>query len=127
MCVSVCTENLQRNSLQEGSCKISVLKDFVQMTRKKHLWRSSTRTQSQLYTATPISSFFQCHISFRLFAFVSRHVYFDRSFLYGIHFWAKVFRFHIERWPEWDSYPLSCTFCAHALTTELSGRTLSCA
>ena len=27
---------------------------------------SSTRTQSQFYTATPISSFVQCHISFRL-------------------------------------------------------------
>ena len=27
---------------------------------------SSTRTQSQLCTATPISSFVQCHISFRL-------------------------------------------------------------
>ena len=27
---------------------------------------SSTRTQSQLYAATPISSFVQCHISFWL-------------------------------------------------------------
>ena len=27
---------------------------------------NSTRTQSQLCTATPISSFVQCHISFRL-------------------------------------------------------------
>ena len=42
---------------------------------------NSTLTQSQLCTATPISLFVQCHISFRLFALVSRHVYFNRSFL----------------------------------------------
>ena len=23
--------------------------------------------------------------------------------IYGIYFWAKVFRFHKESWPEWDS------------------------
>ena len=34
-----------------------------------------TDTQSQLCTATPVSVFVQCHISFQLFAFVSRHVY----------------------------------------------------
>ena len=33
-----------------------------------------THTQSQLSTATPISSFVPCHISFGLFAFVSHHV-----------------------------------------------------
>ena len=39
-------------------------------------------------------------------------------------FWAKVFRFHIESWPEWDSNPRPRAYRAHALTTELSGRTM---
>ena len=42
-------------------------------------------------------------------------------------FWAKVFRFHIESWPEWDSNPRPRTYLAHAPTTELSGRTMKCA
>ena len=44
-----------------------------------------------------------------------------------MHTWAKVFRFHIESWPEWDSNPRPCAYRAHALTTELSGRTMRCA
>ena len=35
-------------------------------------------------------------------------------------YWAKVFRFHIESWPEWDSNPRPRAYRAHALTTELS-------
>ena len=42
-------------------------------------------------------------------------------------YWAKVLRFHIESWPEWDSNPRPSGYRAHALTTELSGRTMSCA
>ena len=40
---------------------------------------------------------------------------------------AKVFRLHIESWPEWDSNPRPCAYCAHALTTETTGRTMICA
>ena len=40
-----------------------------------------TRTQSQLCTATPISSFVQCQVFISAIAFVSRHVYFNRVFL----------------------------------------------
>ena len=40
---------------------------------------------------------------------------------------AKVFRFHIEIWPELDSNPPPCAYRAHALTTEVSGRTMKCA
>ena len=42
-------------------------------------------------------------------------------------FLTKVFRFHVESWPEWDSNPRLCAYCAHALTTELSGQTMKCA
>ena len=48
---------------------------FRRSNRLSYQAMSSTRTQNQLSTATPISSFVQCPISFRLFAFVSRHVY----------------------------------------------------
>ena len=37
------------------------------------------------------------------------------------------FRFHIESWPEWDANPPPRAYRAHALTTELSGRTIRCA
>ena len=47
---------------------------FKRFNRLSYHAMSSTRTQSQIWTATPISSFVQCHISFRLLAFVSRHV-----------------------------------------------------
>ena len=42
-------------------------------------------------------------------------------------FWAKVFRFHIGSWPEWNTNPLPRTHRAHALTTELSGQMMRCA
>ena len=42
-------------------------------------------------------------------------------------FCAKVFRFHIESWPEWDLNPRPRAYGAHALTTELSGRMIRCA
>ena len=54
---------------------------FRHSNRLSYQATSSTRTLSQLCTATPISSFVQCHISFRLFAFVIRHVCFNRSFM----------------------------------------------
>ena len=38
-----------------------------------------------------------------------------------------AFRFHIESWPERDSNPWPRTYRAHALTTELSDRTIRCA
>ena len=31
----------------------------------------------------------------------------------GIYLWAKVFRFHIESWPEWDSNPRPRAYRAH--------------
>ena len=50
---------------------------------------------------------------------------------YYIYVWhtfcAKVFRFHIESWPEWDLNPRPRAYGAHALTTELSGRMIRCA
>ena len=42
-------------------------------------------------------------------------------------FWAKVFRFHIESWPEWNTNPPPRTHRAQALTTELSGQMMRCA
>ena len=42
-------------------------------------------------------------------------------------FWAKVFRFHMESWPEWDSNLRPRAYRAHTLSTELSGRTMRCA
>ena len=48
--------------------------------------------------------------------------------MYGIHFeFIKVFRFHIESWPEWDTNLRSRIYRAHALTTELSRQTMSSA
>ena len=42
-------------------------------------------------------------------------------------YWAKVFRFHVESWPEWESNPWPRAYCVHALTTELSGWMMRCA
>ena len=42
---------------------------------------SSTRTQSHFFTTTPISSFIQCHISFRPFPFVDYNVYLIKVFV----------------------------------------------
>ena len=55
---------------------------FRHSNRLSYQATSSTSTQSQFCTTTPFSSFVQCHISFRLFASVSHHVYFNRNFLY---------------------------------------------
>ena len=41
--------------------------NFFKCLKKSYQAMSSTHTQSQLCTATPISSFAQCPISFRLF------------------------------------------------------------
>ena len=46
--------------------------------------------------------------------------------IYGVHFWAKVFRPHIESWPEWDSNLKPRTYHTHALTTDLSGQLMRC-
>ena len=48
-------------------------------------------------------------------------------YIYGIHFELRCFRFHIESWPEWDLNPQPRSYCAHALTTELSGQMMKCA
>ena len=39
-------------------------------------------------------------------------------------FWAKVFWFHVESWPKWNTNPQPRVDCAHALTTELPDRTM---
>ena len=44
-----------------------------------------------------------------------------------VYMYMKVFRFHIEIWPEWDSNPRPCAYSAYALIIELSGRTMRCA
>ena len=44
-------------------------------------------------------------------------------YIYIIHFELRFFDFHVKSWPEWDSNPRPCAYRAHALTTELSGRT----
>ena len=40
---------------------------------------------------------------------------------------AKVFQFQIESWPECYPNPRPRGYRPHALTTELSGRTMRCA
>ena len=93
---------------------------------------SSTHIQSQLCTANPSSSCIQCHISFRLFAFLSPHVSFNRSFLHVI---ASAFRLElipmvfttdkffevaIESLPEWKLlYPRPLNSVETLLATEL--------
>ena len=57
-------------------------------------------------------------------AFFSIYIY---IYIYDIHIGLRFFRFHIESWPEWDSNPRPRAYRAHALTTELSGRTMRCA
>ena len=52
-----------------------------------------------------------------LYIFYSIYIY-----IYKIHFWAKIVRFHIKSWTEWDSNPQTWAYRTHALTTELSGR-----
>ena len=55
---------------------------------------NSVRTQSQLCTATPISSFVQCHISFRLFAFI---ILFTASSVLGYEkFTALMFTYSVR-------------------------------
>ena len=64
---------------------------------------SSSRTQSQSSTATPMSSFVQCSCFILIIVFVSRHIRFKRNLAqlitlvaewidtYGIHHW-RIFR-----------------------------------
>ena len=54
---------------------------------------------------------------------VCGHIYI--YILYMVFIWAKIFPFHIDSWPEWDSNPWPCAYRAHALTTELSSQTMS--
>ena len=37
-------------------------------------------------------------------------------------YWAKVFRFPIESWPEWNLNPQPCAYHVHVVTLELSGK-----
>ena len=53
----------------------------VQTNRLSYQAMSSTRTESQLCTATPILSFCSVSNFISTIAFVSRHVYFNGSFL----------------------------------------------
>ena len=53
-------------SCPEWDLNPRLLNPFRRSNRLSYQAMSSTRTQSQLCTATPISSFVQCHISFRL-------------------------------------------------------------
>ena len=66
---------------------------------------NSTHTQRQLSRAAPIWLFGQCHISYRLLAFVSRHVYLIisvRSHM-SVAEWADTDG--IQHWPIlWSSY-----------------------
>ena len=79
---------------------------------------SSTRTQNQLCTFSPIELFVQCHISFRLFpSSVATFIYFNRSFLevitsvcqneliHMVFTTEGFFKVAIENWPEWDLNP----------------------
>ena len=50
------------------------------------------------------------------------HIYIFYTYIYiyiyiyiWYSFWAKVFRFHIESWPEWDSNPRPRAYRVHAL------------
>ena len=36
----------------------------------------------------------------------------------------KTMRILVQNWPEWNSKPQPCAYRAHALTTEISGRTI---
>ena len=47
--------------------------------------------------------------------------------IYMVLILAKVFRFYMKNWPEEDSNQRPRAYRAHALTTELSGRTMRCA
>ena len=60
-------------------------------------------------------------ISFSLARYIYIYIY-----IYDIHFELRFFDFgfHIESCPQWDSNPRPCAYCAHALTTELSGQTM---
>ena len=42
-------------------------------------------------------------------------------YIYGIPFELRFLRFHVESWSKWDLNPQPRAFCAHALTTEVSG------
>ena len=49
------------------------------------------------------------------------YIYKLYTYIYGIHFELRFLRFHVESWSKWDLNPQPCAFCAHALTTEVSG------
>ena len=51
--------------------------------------------------------------SIYLFIYIYIHIYIYIYVWYS--FWAKVFRFYIESWPEWDSNPRPHAYRAHAL------------
>ena len=83
---------------------------------------SSTRTQSQLCTATPISSFIQCQVSFRLLpssvaTFILTEIFLEaitwvwQNELINLVFTTEgFFEIAIESWREWDLNPRPCEF-----------------
>ena len=62
-----------------------------------------------------LNSFFRVNIYIYIYMYLSLYIWYS--------FWPNVFRFHIESWPEWGSNPQPRAYCAHALTTEIFGRT----
>ena len=93
---------------------------------------SSTRVQSQFFTATPISSFDQCHISFRLLCssvttFIwskycrGNHISAaDWAVIHGIHY-RKILR-NSYRKLSWVGFePTTTEFCTEALTNCIFG------
>ena len=68
-------------SWPEWDLKPERLNSIQHSNRLSYQAMSSTCTQSQLSTATPISSFVQCHISFWLFI-VSHHIYNKYIYIY---------------------------------------------
>ena len=64
-----------------------------------------------------------------IYLYIYIYIYIYIMYIYNIYtysFWAKAFQFHIESWPLRESNPRPRTYRAHALTTQLSTRTMRC-
>ena len=92
----------------------------------------STHSQSQLTTATPVSSFVQCQVSFGYCLHQAPHLFYSKLFwcnhmsvaewmIHVVFITEGFFQVAIESRPAWDLNPQSLNSVQTLLPTELSG------
>ena len=83
-----------------------------------------------IYIYIYIFIYIHIYIIYYIYVYMYIHIYiyiwYSYSYILYIwySFWAKVFLFHIECWPEWDSNQWPCAYHAATLVTDLPGQTM---